>query len=200
METKLSKKEQILDAALKLFADRGYDGVGVDEIADSVGIKGPALYHYFKGKEALLDTLIDQIEAYYCENFGTAEKMGRLPETMEEFIAASQKRLQFTLHDERIRNVRRMMAMEQFRNRKIAALTSAHQLEGVMRLNRVCIEHLIACGQLKDLGSEMMALEYTAPVSLLIQHNDREPEREAEFLAMAERHMRHFAEVYGTGR
>ena len=58
MEKKVSKRELILDSALSLFSDRGFDGVGIDEIGESVGMKGPALYYYFKGKDAILDGII----------------------------------------------------------------------------------------------------------------------------------------------
>ena len=70
MDRRKSKKEKILDAALTLFADKGYDGIGMDEIADAVGMKGPALYHYFKGKEAILNELIGEASGYYNKNFG----------------------------------------------------------------------------------------------------------------------------------
>ena len=47
----MTTKERILEEALTLFAEKGYDGTGVDQIAECVGIKGPSLYKHFKGKE-----------------------------------------------------------------------------------------------------------------------------------------------------
>ena len=38
---KISTKDRILDSALTLFAEKGYDGVGVDLIAENAGLKGP---------------------------------------------------------------------------------------------------------------------------------------------------------------
>lgn len=49
----------ILDCALKLFAARGYDAVGVQEIVDAAGISKPTLYHYFNSKRGLLDALLE---------------------------------------------------------------------------------------------------------------------------------------------
>ena len=54
---KIPTKDRILDSALTLFAEKGYDGVGVDLIAENAGIKGPSLYKHFKGKEDILDAL-----------------------------------------------------------------------------------------------------------------------------------------------
>ncbi|ORW92268.1 TetR/AcrR family transcriptional regulator [Mycolicibacter terrae] len=48
------RKVQIVRAAARAFSDRGYHGVGVDEIAAEVGISGPALYRHFANKYALL--------------------------------------------------------------------------------------------------------------------------------------------------
>ena len=44
MEGTMSTKEKILDAALTLFAENGYDGTSVEQIANIVGIKAPSLY------------------------------------------------------------------------------------------------------------------------------------------------------------
>jgi len=49
-----SRKAEILDVAVGLFASRGYDGVSMDAIGAAAGVTGPALYHHFKGKEAML--------------------------------------------------------------------------------------------------------------------------------------------------
>jgi AcrR family transcriptional regulator len=49
-----SRKADILDAAVRLFAVRGYHGVGIDDIGAAVGISGPAVYHHFASKDAVL--------------------------------------------------------------------------------------------------------------------------------------------------
>ena len=46
-------RQQILDAALKLFAQKGYAATTVREIVDTVGITAPSLYYYFGNKEGL---------------------------------------------------------------------------------------------------------------------------------------------------
>ncbi|AOP45753.1 SACE_7040 family transcriptional regulator [Streptomyces lydicus] len=53
-----SRREQILKEAARLFAERGFHGVGVDEIGAAVGISGPGLYRHFAGKDAMLAELL----------------------------------------------------------------------------------------------------------------------------------------------
>ena len=49
-----SRREEILEVAVRMFAARGYHGVSMDDIGRAVDVTGPALYHHFKGKEAML--------------------------------------------------------------------------------------------------------------------------------------------------
>src|SRR5687767_14672376 len=49
-----SRREEILEIAVGLFATRGYHGVSMDDIGAAAGVTGPALYHHFAGKEAML--------------------------------------------------------------------------------------------------------------------------------------------------
>ncbi len=58
--TALPRREQLLEAAARLFADRGYYDVGIDDIGAAVGISGPGVYRHFPGKQALLGELCDR--------------------------------------------------------------------------------------------------------------------------------------------
>jgi AcrR family transcriptional regulator len=49
-----SRRDEILQVAVGLFATRGYHGVSMDDIGTAAGVTGPALYHHFAGKEAML--------------------------------------------------------------------------------------------------------------------------------------------------
>ena len=48
----MDNREKILNCALELFHARGYDAVGVQEIAETAGVTKPTLYYYFKTNEA----------------------------------------------------------------------------------------------------------------------------------------------------
>lgn len=54
------KREAILDAALACFVDRGYHGTAVPQVAKKAGIAAGTIYHYFKGKEQLVNALYRQ--------------------------------------------------------------------------------------------------------------------------------------------
>jgi len=49
-----TRRDEILEIAVGLFAARGYHGVSMDDIGAAAGVTGPALYHHFAGKEAML--------------------------------------------------------------------------------------------------------------------------------------------------
>ncbi len=51
------RRRQILDAAVRVFARRGFHGCRVSDIADEAGVAYGLVYHYFRSKEEVLDTL-----------------------------------------------------------------------------------------------------------------------------------------------
>jgi AcrR family transcriptional regulator len=51
-------RQAILDAALDLFADKGYFGTSLRDVATKVGVRESALYNYFPGKDALFEALL----------------------------------------------------------------------------------------------------------------------------------------------
>ena len=53
-------RAELLARALDLFAEYGYDGVGVQQICRAAGVTKPTLYHHFGSKRGLLETLIDE--------------------------------------------------------------------------------------------------------------------------------------------
>jgi AcrR family transcriptional regulator len=55
------KREEILRVAEKVFAEKGYEGATLREIADGVKIKTPALYYHFRSKEELYNSLMMDI-------------------------------------------------------------------------------------------------------------------------------------------
>ena len=97
----MSTKEKILDAALTLFAENGYDGTSVEQIATVVG--------------DILNALIDSAEARYEEMFGSENNIGKVPRSREEFIKATMERISFTMRDPMIRKIRMLLVQEQFR-------------------------------------------------------------------------------------
>lgn len=55
----MDRRTEILTTAAELFREKGFHGVGVDEIGKRVGVSGPAIYHHFAGKDEILATLFN---------------------------------------------------------------------------------------------------------------------------------------------
>ncbi len=80
----------LLECALELFAERGYDAVGVQEICAAAGVAKPTLYHYFGSKRGVLDALVGERWApFVAELAGAAEYTGDLPRTLEQVVGLS---------------------------------------------------------------------------------------------------------------
>lgn len=58
------RRSELLAIAADLFAARGFANVTVDDIGAAAGVSGPALYHHFAGKEALLGEMLADISEY----------------------------------------------------------------------------------------------------------------------------------------
>lgn len=192
----MSTKERILDAALSLFAENGYNGTSVEQIASIVGIKAPSLYKHFKAKQNILNALIDSAEVRYEEMFGSEKHIGKIPESREEFIKVTMGRISFTMRDPIIRKTRMFLVQEQFRNERISEVTTMHQLDGIQRMYAKIIQGMMDKGIVKQDDPELLSVELTAPAVLQIARSDRQPKYEKEALEKIEKHLRHFCDVY----
>ena len=192
----MSTKEKILDAALTLFAENGYDGTSVEQIANIVGIKAPSLYKHYKGKEDILNALIDSAERRYEEMFGSEKNIGRVPQSREEFIKVTMERISFTMRDPIIRKTRMLLVQEQFRNERISEVTTRHQLDGIQGMFAKIIKGMIDVGIVKNDDPALLAAELTAPAVLQIARSDRQPQCEKECMEYIEKHLRHFCKIY----
>jgi len=195
----MKTKDRILEEALTLFSQRGYDGTGVDLIAERVGIKGPSLYKHFKGKEDILNTLIEAAETRYNNVFGSEEHIGDIPKSKDEFITKSMERIAFTMHDPMIRRMRMFLVQEQFRNERLSELTTRHQTIGVRKMYEKIIDNMMKNGLFKKEDPMMLALELVSPAVLMIAQADRQPQHEKEILIDLEKFIRHFCDVHMVG-
>ena len=67
MDSKQNVKHRIVDAAWKLFYEKGYDDTTVDDIIRLSGTSKGSFYYYFSSKDSLLDTLSTILDEYYQE-------------------------------------------------------------------------------------------------------------------------------------
>lgn len=87
-------QEAVLDAALSLFATRGYDGVSIAEIAERAAISKASVLYHFHSKEDLWKSAVDRcyqrVDAFFAENMAAAASDGveRLRWSLHVFMRA----------------------------------------------------------------------------------------------------------------
>ena len=80
----MDNRMNILQKALQLFYEKGYDAIGVQEIADAAGVTKPTLYHYFGSKYGLLEAVAREDYVQLRDGLAVwAEYAGDLPMNLE---------------------------------------------------------------------------------------------------------------------
>ena len=197
-------KEQILDVALELFSVRGYEATSISQIAEAVGIRKASLYSHYDGKQAILDALVKKIIDEYNRHSMFAKADWDNPNftrdkqnmTAEEAAAQVKGQIRYILHDPKISQARKMAVIEQFANPELSRMQTQRNYTDVMSYHTGMMRFLMKNGTLKSGDAELMAAEYCLPISVWLNLCDREPEREAEVMALIEKHILHFFELH----
>ena len=195
-------KQEILDVALELFSVKGYEATSLSTIADAVGIRKASLYSHFENKQAILDALVkDVLDAYGNHSIFAktdwVKDAGDLPVTPDAAVQMIQGQIRYILHDPVISRARKMLVIEQFQNSELAQLQTKQNYSDVLHYFTGLMEHLIRQDVLREDDPEIMAAQLCLPISVWINLCDREPDREAEVMALIEKHIRQFFRVYG---
>ena len=103
------RRQQILDAAARLFLEEGYHGVSVDSIGAAAGITGPAIYRHFPSKEAILIALFEEVtdeqlkvsRAIREEDRAAIERLAALVDFHTEFALRQRTLISVYSHEER---------------------------------------------------------------------------------------------------
>ncbi|MCI0372277.1 MAG: TetR family transcriptional regulator [candidate division NC10 bacterium] len=85
------KRKRILQAAVKVFARKGYFAARVSEIAKKAGVADGTIYLYFKSKEDILVRLFDEVMAEQAEEMGKVVR--NLPAAPERLRAIAERHL-----------------------------------------------------------------------------------------------------------
>ncbi|MBQ2952281.1 MAG: TetR/AcrR family transcriptional regulator [Clostridia bacterium] len=193
-----STRERILDEALIMFAENGYRGANLRDLAARLSLSKSALYKHYDSKEAIWHAVLDKMEAHYARNFGSVDNLPPTPDSCEELVQLSLRMIHFTVSDPHIILTRRLIITEQFHDERVCRMATKYFLEGTAGIYEKVFAGMMAKGLLKPADPAMLAFSFTAPVSSLIHLCAREPERQAEALARAEAFVRYFVSIHAA--
>jgi len=100
------RKKELVDAAERLFLEKGYDNTTVDDIIDAINVSKGMFYHYFKSKSEILGPVIDKniglVEEAFGEiidrdDIGTPEKINEIINSISRLYRDKQE-LMFFIH------------------------------------------------------------------------------------------------------
>lgn len=201
----MDTKKKIIEVALTLFSEKGYGNVYVGQIAEGVGIKAPSLYKHYKSKQDIFEAILEEMRNRYNKEAAHLNMTGNDFQvdselyknvSEDELVKIGMGLFAFFLHDEYECKFRKMLTIEQFSNKELAELFSNQYYIEPLKYQTGLLNLLIMQGNMKNEDANVMALQFFAPIYLLMTVCDREPQREAEALQMLEKHIRQFSRMY----
>ena len=85
---KADRQAAILHEAARLFAERGYSGVSLEDLGAAVGVSGPAVYRHFENKQALLGAILVGVSQRLRAGGRAVAESGGTPEDQLRAIIA----------------------------------------------------------------------------------------------------------------
>lgn len=139
------RHREVLTQGLRLFAERGYAGASLRELARRLGIRQPSLYHYFASKDALVEQIIDY---FGVGGAGITVAEAWMPAEVEELPAAISAYVRFLYdHTDWPLFVRFMFALAS-ENRSFAPRLREMFVEQSAELTRLLLAHYVESGQM----------------------------------------------------
>ncbi len=193
-------KEKILEEALKLFAQSGYMGTSMNEIASRLGVTKAALYKHYSSKQEILDSIVERMNQMDAER----TKEYEMPHgDMEEVIAgykntAVEKIRQFTkvqfLHwteDEFSCCFRKMLTLEQYRDPEMAKLYQNYLAEGPLRYMEAIFSGIAESSE----DAKQLAVDFYGSIFLLYSIYDG-AENKQEVVKLVDAHVERFSKRF----
>ena len=191
-------KERILDIALELFAQNGYLGTSMSDIAKQLGFTKAALYKHYASKQEILDQIVERMNRMDYER---AEEY-KMPETEPDGFAEAYMHTPI----EKIRiyslaqfdhwtketfsaNFRKMLTLEQYRDPKLAQLHHDYLAGGPLEYMAAIFRKLAD----SDEEAMQLALDFYGPMYLLYSVYDG-AEDKASVAPLLDAHIRRFIE------
>lgn len=165
-------KERILETALELFAQSGYLGTSMSDIAARLGITKAALYKHYAGKQEILDRIVqrmnelDAARAAAYEMPGTAAEgfaQAYLNTPLDRIRAYSTAQFDHWTREPFSANFRRMLTLEQYRDARLAQLYQENLASGPVKYMAAIFRPLTD----SDETAMQLALDFYGPMYLL---------------------------------
>ena len=195
-----STKEKILEEALRLFAQSGYMGTSMNDIASRLGVTKAALYKHYSSKQEILDSIVERMNQMDAQR----AKEYEMPDgDMEEVIAgykntALEKIRQYTkvqfLHwteEEFSCCFRKMLTLEQYRDPEMAKLYQTHLAEGPLRYMEAVFSGIVESSE----DAKQLAMEFYGPIFLLYSIYDG-AENKQEVVKQVDEHVERFSKRF----
>ena len=135
-------RELILQTALKLFSQKGFEAVSVRDIAAELELTAPALYVHFKSKQDILEAILRRMEERDAELSGQdgvpQETFADNPESydnvsLDNLMAFTLDMFRYWTEDEFAVRFRHLLTIEQFRDKRFADLFQQYLGNGVVQ-------------------------------------------------------------------
>lgn len=185
-------QERILNTAVVLFAEKGYDAVSMDQIAESIGMKGPNLYKYFKGKAEIYEELHRLSDELYFQKMRMHKDSMIWIHNAEEFKTFCMSQINFTISNDQTRCMRKIYCMDSFKSKELKQMATFHTFESIKEQYIYIFNKLVEYGEIEATDTEMLSLQFFSPISMLIQICDREPEKQEEMIKTIEKYVDYF--------
>ena len=177
-------KERILETALDLFAQSGYLGTSMSDIAKELGITKGALYKHYTSKQEILTSIVERMnkmdyeraESYEMpepEPDGFAEAYLQTP--IEKIRAYGMAQFDHWTKDRFSSSFRKMLTLEQYRDPKLAQLYHDYLATGPVEYMAAIFRKLTD----SDEAAMQLALEFYGPMFLLYSVYDGADEKES---------------------
>ncbi len=175
-------KERILEAALELFAQNGYLGTSMNDIARQLGFTKAALYKHYASKQEILDRIVERMNEMDYERAaaydmpepdGFEEAYLNIP--VEKIRTYSAAQFDHWTKEGFSANFRKMLTLEQYRDPKIAQLHHDYLAGGPLAYMAAVFRKLTD----SDEAAMQLALEFYGPMYLLYSVYDSAEEKGA---------------------
>ncbi|HEY7485964.1 MAG TPA: helix-turn-helix domain-containing protein [Streptosporangiaceae bacterium] len=188
-------RERLLDAALDLFAEKGFAATSVRQIAEAVGVRDSAIYGHFSGKQEIFDTLLGSVGLLELGAVGTdAATLAELGPARA--LPALAGRVIDAFDQPRARKFASVMMREGLYGRAAGSRSLAQSIADVQAQLHEPFRHWAKAGLLRDdFPPEQLVWELLAPLAnirFVYLHAQATPEERRDGREFAERHVRFF--------